>query len=348
MNGANEPMTRKKKKLEPVNLRLEWEYFNITKVMDLLATQHPLLPGQGAELVVIPRSAKRQEVVTKVLLELRHGVAQMHCDLTQFDCDVLDAVYTIIAQSRTTRSQYIIFTLEQVVHVLYGKLDGDVTPQQLADVEASLDKLSAIRITIDCTDELVARRIATKGHPTVFTDYLLPVKKYKESDMVASRNGRPARVAYQLYSTPITYMYAEIIGQIARVPARQFEAGGQKMSDTKEMLTIKRYLFRRVAIMSNTHNRAVSRRIAYEWWDGDRRKGMYEHLGYSPEMYSTESQWRKKRSNIHKAVCSVLDWMVKDGTIAGYEVVHAGRKITGVDIILKEDLKAGNKKEAHT
>lgn len=338
------------KKLEPVDLRLEWEYFNLTKVMDLLSTQHPLLPGQGAEVVVIPANAKRSEVVTRVLLKLKEGAAQLSCDLTRFDCDVLDAVYSIAKQAREVApTKYILFTLEQVVHALYGKPESDVTPQQLADVEASLDKLAVIRIRIDCTDELIARRKAIKGHATIFEDYLLPVKKYKESDMVAARNGRPARVAYQLMSTPITYMYAEIIGQIACVPTRQFQAG-EGMSDTKEMLAIKRYLIRRVAIMSNAHNRAVSRRIAYEWWDGDRRKGMYEALGYAEGVYS-DSQWRKKRVSIHKAVCTVLNWMIKDGTIAGYEVVHAGRKITGVDIILKDDLKTGNKKnkkEAHT
>ena len=118
-----------------------------------------------------------------------------------------------------------------------------------------------VRITIDCTEELIARKVLKKGQKAHLKSYLMPLRELE----VKLGNQKIAK-GYQLIEEPVLYTYAEKVGQIINVPRSLLETKGE-LSDTDEVIIIKRQLIKRIEAMKNSKNHIVSRKISYEWYD---------------------------------------------------------------------------------
>ena len=58
-----------------------------------------------------------------------------------------------------------------------GNMDQDITAQKIARLKESVEKLRLILITIDCTNELRARKLIEKGETAKYRSYLLMCDK---------------------------------------------------------------------------------------------------------------------------------------------------------------------------
>ena len=82
----------------------------------------------------------------------------------------MDAIYTLYVSGSE------VFTPEMIVRTMSGNLTQDVTPQKAGAITKSLNKLTMVRITIDCTQELIARKVLKKGQKAHLKSYLMPLK----------------------------------------------------------------------------------------------------------------------------------------------------------------------------
>lgn len=299
-------------------LHVKKEYLNNTKIANFISTH----PDLTKNTLLLKTLAKKNIFVT-VDLDADRNVTLTDPDITQYDLAVMDSVYTLYAAGTDT------FTPGMVARVMSGNLEQDVTKQKMEAVTAALRKLSRIRITIDCTDELIARGELKEGQTARMTSYLMPVKEAE----VLSANLKTYLRGYHLLEKPVLYEYAEDVRQLISVPTQLLCSDG--VSDTDDIVVMKRALIRRIEAMKSSRNSMRSDIIAYDREDRDTgvRKGLFATLGYDPASYSN---WPKKRSQLHASVLKLLDGFVSSGYITSYEVVKAygSRAIAGVRVVL--------------
>lgn len=312
------------------------EYFNTSKVSDRITREDlPLVIGEienenKFEVGVAKKWYKshKEEVCAIVDIVKEKKLSLSNPDVTQFDLAVMDSVYTL-AVSGIMR-----FTPEDVARIMSGNLEQNLTPKKIKEVKESIEKLSFIRLTIDYTDEMIARGEVKPGKRTFeLESYMVPVRKIE----IKSRNNQTKLTGYQLLEMPILYQYAEKTHQIAGVPLEILNT--PSIGDTNDVIVIKRALIRRIEAIKNPRNSIVSESIIYERVDHTTGQitGFFAKLGFFESDSSNKKQWNKKRAALHKTVISIPDDFKEKGYIAGYELVREGEhttaKINGVKII---------------
>lgn len=303
--------------------RPKTEYLNNCKVANYISTQSDLL-SKTLELTTIPK----KNIFVTVDLTADQNLELSNPNITQYDLAVMDAVYTLMVNGARA------FTAEMVIRIMSGYFDQNVTQQKSEAVATSLRKLSMIRITIDCTNELRARKRICEGETARLTSYLMPIREID----IRSANHQTVMHGYELIEKPVLYVYAESINQIINIPTELLEisnsSGNGHLSDTDEVIVMKRALIRRIEAMKNQKNHMNNHTIRYERYDfaTDTESGFFASLGFNKFNYS---QWKKKRNTLHKIITSILSDFTKENYIAGYDVVKEGKqKIVGVKIIL--------------
>ena len=296
-------------------------HMNNTKVINFISSTSRKL----FETSLHVNTLIRKNVSVTVDLMADSNLHLSNPNITQYDHAVMDSAYTLMVNGA------VIFTREMIVRALCGDPDADVTPQKVGAVTKSINKLSLIRITIDCTDEFIARKIIEPGQKAILTSYLMPVKEI----MIRSANHQAILRGYQFLEKPVLYSYAEQVHQIISFETRLLRKTG-KISNTDEVIVIKRYLIRRIEMLKNEKNKVCSSKISYHWYDAKKNeeKGMFHALGYDPQSYS---QWKVKRNRIHGIVIAILGDFLKENYIVGYEINREGRnKVVGVTVIVKK------------
>lgn len=301
--------------------RPEKEYINISKVAHYISANTGLVDNETSlRLKTIPK----KNVFVDVDLHKDEHLQLSSPNVTQYDMAVLDAVYTLFVNKQS------MFSPEMLLRIMSGNFEQDASPQKIGSITRSINKLRHIDIRIDYTDEARARKLIGKNRTAVITSYLLPV------DEIESRaaNGQTIH-AYRLLTEPALYVYARNIQQIIDVPTVLLETH-DTLSDTDEVIVLKRYLVKRIEGMKNPKNLLFSTKITYEWYDVKTKsnKGMFAELGYDATEY-TESAWRNKKSKLHKFVLKLLTAFQQDGYIKSFtEVRGAKSSIEGVEIDL--------------
>lgn len=311
--------------------RPKTEYLNNCKVANYISTQSDSF-SKTLQLTTIPK----ENIFVTVDLTADENLALSNPNITQYDMAIMDAVYTLLVNGATT------FTPEMVVRIMSGNFDQDVTRQKYEAVTTSLRKLSMIRITIDCTNELRTRKKICAGDTARLTSYLMPLREID----IQSANHQTIMHGYQLIEKPVLYTYAEMINQIINIPTELLEisnsSGSRHLSDTDEVIVIKRALIRRIALLKNAKNHMANHTIRYEYYAStidsetgflvNSETGFLATLGFNKSNYS---QWKKKRSSLHRIITTILDDFIKEKYIAEYEVIKQGpQKVVGVKIIL--------------
>lgn len=299
------------------------EYLNVSKVAKYISTNQGLISTDTDEEISLQLTTiPKKNIFITVNLYADENLSISNPNITLYDAAVMDAVYTLYVSGTKA------FTPEMIVRTMSGNMTQDVTPQKSGAVTRSLNKLTMVRIAIDCTEELIARKQIKPGQTAQLKSYLMPLREIE----VKLGNQKIAR-GYQLIEEPVLYSYAEKVKQIVNVPRSLLETKGD-LSDTDEVVVIKRQLIKRIEAMKNPKNKVMSKKISYEWYDKntDSMKGFFHELGYSKEDFSN---WRKKKSNIHHIITTLLNSYVKDGYIKSFNKVKEGNSINGVEIFLK-------------
>ena len=179
---------------------------------------------------------------------------------------------------------------------------------------------------------MIARKIIKKGQTYIKETYLLPL----ERDEIRSGNHQKIMSGYRLLQKPALYDYAEKVRQFITVPIKIMANSHKTISDSIDVIQIKRYLIMRIEEMKHSGNGMHSDIISYHWYDAKKKKtkGMFSTLGYS-DAISPGKKGRKLKSNIHSKVLRILDYYKEIDYIDDYEIVYEGRqKIKGVRIKL--------------
>lgn len=295
------------------------EYLNNSKIANYISSNNNLL-DKTLQLTTIPK----KNIFVTVDLTTDENLSVTNQNITQYDMAVMDSVYTLLVNGTSS------FTPEMIVRIMSGNFEQDVTPQKAGSVTKSLNKLSLIRISIDCTDELRMRKQISNNKTAQLTSYLMPIREIT----IRSANHQTEMKGFQLIEKPVLYTYAENIKQIMSVPTALLETKN-KISNTDDVIIIKRALIKRIEIMKSNKNLINSNIINYERYDsktGD-TKGFFQTLGFNKNNYSN---WKKKKSRLHNTITSILDIFVQDNYILGYTVITEGKqKINGIQIIFK-------------
>lgn len=315
-------------------------YYNISKVADTMTRQDG--KGAGKKIMkdlnekgksemavdVFPRTnLKNQDkiyTIASFTIPDNTDITFTNNNITPYDMAVMDAVYTIQMEGATK------FTPEDIVRHMRCDFDRCVNPQTVDAVKESVKKLRQIDMTIDCTKESIRRGIIKKNKRCVLQSYLMPV------DVIEVTSGNQVEVTgYKLLRKPALHEYAEKMGQIVSVPFELLQTDG--LSDTVDILMLKKELIKRIEKMKNKKNNVTENKIIYSRQDHNNRDittGFLEKLGFNRENYKSYDVWKKRRRQLCDAVNKILDEWTKEGYIKGYEVIKEGKKTAGVEIKL--------------
>lgn len=305
--------------VETVRLpRIQHQYLNVCLIMkSLISRREPWEPGAVYEVITLPR----KKITTRFMLAVEGKKAADPLTITQFDQAVMDAVYTLAVNGCDG------FTASMVARVISGNPAADCTETMMKAVRASMDKLRAVWIKIDCTAELKARKLTADWDPEKFYSPLLPLK---DAPMRAGNN-QTVTTGYALWAEPVLYRYAHKIRQIASVPADYLRTSSVR--DTHDNIVIKRHLIRRIEALRNPKSKVMSPRISYEWRKNKSTppQGFLHDLGYDKAGFAN---WRDKKSRLHGVVTGLLSDFTAAGYIDGFKVLRSGSSILGVEIML--------------
>lgn len=294
--------------------KVKSEYFNNTKIAKVISTRENLVDTGGISIKTI-----REGVITDVDLVSDERL-QLTKDITPYDMAVQDAIYSLY-QAGCDR-----FTVQMVGEIMSGNTNQDILPQKIEEISRSIHKMRHIDISIDCTEEWIAKgKRLPKSGKVIFKSYLLPLAEVK-----VTAGNQMEMEGYRLLSKPALYDYAEHLNQIVNVPIGLL-ATQELLSDNTEVIIIKRYLIKKIALMKNKRNDLCSDRISLEWYDkkNHEMKGLYAELGYHAEDYS---KWRDKKAQLRSITVKILEYLKSVGYIKSYQEYLDGREIKGYEI----------------
>lgn len=251
---------------------------------------------------------------------------------TEYDRNVYNAVVSLYVHG----DQSHVFTPAMVYRAMTGLTNNEKpTPGQLEAVTRSLDNMRFIRVQIDCTAELQARRITLNSQQInggEIDTYLLT------ADVITVQTGGQTVRAYHIIKTPILYEYAAAANQVLTLPASVLDIKeisestvdgakkltiGARLPNTETRILIKGYLLRRIEGMKgkNGLNNPVIALCDYAR-DGETHKGLYSIAG-KPDAKNLEA--KRIRTDVEK----MLAYWAATGYIKSFEAKTKGRKITG-------------------
>ena len=213
-------------------------YFNNTKVANSIGTLSDL-SGTFAILELgknKPNVNSYIDFTTDDLKELSSNIR-----LTRFDLVVMDAAYTIMKHGNST------FTPEMIANTIAGKpvkFDKN-TSKKLDEITKTIEKLASIRVRIDGTDVMRAKRKINDKELFVITSNLLPVNGYYYLSKIKGES----RVAFKFLSKPVLYEYAEALGRVISVPSKLLTIEGVR--EDNDFYVIKQELIKEIEIMKN-------------------------------------------------------------------------------------------------
>lgn len=242
-------------------------------------------------------------------------------DLTHYDCDVADAVYSLYLNGHKS------FTLRQVLHALTGDKTQTLTEPKKKELEESLQHLMSAEISIDCTDEMVKLykkpELLNQDKKVIFSGKLLGAELKNGKYEINGENAMPL------------YHYAEVKGQMISFPERLLArrlADGTKLPDNRDNIQIKRYLLRRLErIRNGTSAGRHLQKVNYYSNKAGKCTGMLAHLGVKQQDFEEPIRWKNKLEQTHKSVKAILDCFVQYGYIGKYTEIGS----SGVELPAK-------------
>lgn len=237
---------------------------------------------------------------------------------TEYDRQVFNAVCSLFIYGHKSHLISPAMVYRAMTH---DECSMSPSPQQIAAVTKSLDKMRFMRVVINWREEAEKRKLQLTPEYKInggqYDDYLLPMSKIS-----ANINGQE-RTAYKILSTPILYEYARVAGgQVITIPAAAldvWESPGRKSANTEKRIAIKGYLLRRVMQMKGKSAGRLSTHILYS--------DINDTVYYGK---ATPKEQRAAREYTEQVLKS---WSAdRNSPVKGYKNLTSGRKIIGVDI----------------
>lgn len=219
---------------------------------------------------------------------------------TPFDKEVYDAI----------SSHYEVGNADLTVAMIYRAMTGKgsqqkPTPQQAGAITKSIKRMGALRVKIDCTEELKARGadIAYGKLDSIALDY--------RSIEGMGNNGKPFTY-YQFKSEPVLFTYAKAVKQIVSIPMAYLDSPTNNSEDT---MVVKKYILTRILNMKSPNNKLYQNTILLE--------NIYVHT-----QAETKDQRRKARENAKK----MLEFWQEQQLFSSYEFLKKGKDIYAIKI----------------
>jgi len=250
---------------------------------------------------------------------------------TEYDRNVYNAVTSLYVHGDPQHN----FTPAMVYRAMTGRTDNEKpTENQLKAIIESLDKMSFIKASIDCSEELKMRRAALDGRQISkgkIGTYLLAAKTIELEAGGNVVNG------YHLIEPPVLYEYAAAVKQVITVPikmldVKKLDKNGKPLTHslkyTPQRVLIKGYLIRRIEGMKgqNSLKNPKIRFLSYEK-DGELHEGLYSIAG-------ADNPTKKEAFSIREDAAAMLSYWKAEGYIKGYEPYKEGRNIAGYTIVV--------------
>lgn len=292
--------------------------------VSLASREMPRLKTDGSITALNSGGAHERDVNTLIALRYDAPGISTSATLSTFDKLVSDAVTSLMAAGNWS------FTARQVCRAM-----GYKKPRKegVDEVEASIDRLSRIRVEMDFSSELRGRTVEIDGETITPDDCRLTTQMLNlESATITGTNGKRYRL-FHLLREPIFYYHDKIVRQVTTYPQRYFELIGEKVRMDTDVMAITQYLVQEIRFMGrpNSHR---STHIKYAT--------VFQECGI--KIGSRE----KKRRETEK-VRGVLDALAQGGEIDGWDELSptgTSHEKVGVNIRLKAkgNIKSGRKK----
>lgn len=279
-------------------------------------------------------SKKNQDITTNVKLTYEgEGVnISGRQPVTRFDRLVCDG----IASAYIHGSSEGFITSAMVARIINGDDSVDKpSPQQVAAVTRSIDKMRFTRVRIDCKKELEKYNATLDGMPVtggIIDTYLI------KADMVEIQTSGKIVTGFRVNEPPILYSYAQRTKQIITVPSRLLsikdEKGKVYTSDT--FLLVREHLLRRIEGMkgkNSLHNDTISL-FSYEK-DNKHHCGLYEaaECGISKPSDITGSL-KITAQRVREHAIKILEFWKRENYIKDFSLEKDGRAISRIRIQL--------------
>ena len=244
--------------------------------------------------------------------------------LTPYDRAVYDAAISLYLPNGDrdlNKPQYVYITSRDIYRCLSGNKDHDnikITPEELQEIEASLRRLSIIRVCINSAAEF-KKNFNVKAK---FEDYLL-----NTSIASIERNGKIIHDAIRINTPPVLFLYAHGKNQIGRMPIKMLDT---PQSLTSEYIELRDYLLRWVASIKNPKSKLCSHR---------KYSTIYDDLGVTRERYKSQAAFDNAKAELRKKIKNTLSEWKAQGQISDYFEKKEGNTIAELHIIPKKHIE---------
>lgn len=243
----------------------EWHTMPIQKLASEL--QHDIINGGAIDLIVAGKG-KKSEITSYVLAtyDQPEAITMTGKPYTEFDRQVQDAVSSLWEYGHKSH----IVTPDMVARAMTHKTNTEkVSPQFKGAVTKSIEKMWAIRIELDASEEIKKRKISQDGKPVnklIYNGNLLALEKIE-----IGAGGKTVK-GYHILREPILLSYAKMTKQLATVDARlldikEVDKKGNvttvSIKSNEARVAVNGYLLRRIAVMKNdrTHKKTKQSNI---------------------------------------------------------------------------------------
>lgn len=221
--------------------------------------QEPWINGGARDMVVL------DDVTTYVMAVYEENKNIAPFNLEAFERTVMDAVCSIWKQAIEVEHLDIVILTPSLIYKAMPGYTGKLSASMRDKIVAVIDKLSAIRMEIDATDEMLKRKKIKDGDAFTIKQNML----YTEGVTYMQRNGERLD-AWRLMAKPCIYTYSDKIDQlfcvkqnvvqIQVVDSHTHQPNGDPLKMGEQRRVELSYMLRRVAIMQNRY--ALAKKLA--------------------------------------------------------------------------------------
>ena len=150
--------------------------------------------------------------------------------INQFETNILSAVFTIFISGNLT------FSPKHICEILTGGGRAEKSPNLLAEIEKSIDRLKSIFVRIDATEQ--AKKQNYKIQKAISESYLLPLRKEKR----IFKGKQQEEIAYEFIDIPAIFNYSQDVKQIVTCPTQLL----QLSNASQELINLRIAVIKRV------------------------------------------------------------------------------------------------------
>lgn len=350
---SNTPGGAKKTVIEILQtLKTEKHIMPNHSIMNYLASDYAIInDGDGVDVPVNNKKGLSSYIMASNTT-LKDSKGELIRDkLTEHERQVSDGIMSIF-EDASSKNLPAIFTVDMAFRAMPGGGEK-ANPKEREKIVQAIEKLRALHIEIDVTDEFRERKLIPPEATQTFDDYYLSVTRVTRR----TKDGGKIVQAYLIRSEPIVLTISKATSQYITVKSdtldikrinKDGEITSESVSMTAERRAIVGYLMRRIKIIQNDNENAkkLKRRNdcrnkknpdKYPLKPLEAFRAIKSNVILFSSIYADvdiSEPSRDKALDIRKFCYQALDFWTKRGDIRGYKEQRKGRTITGIILTL--------------